>query len=715
MAQQLTDGVSTASANEESTELFGWLMPKIKEWRQYRDDNHKAMWDKYYRIWRGIWAAEDKIRNSERSRLISPATQQAVEGAVAEMEEATFGRDIWFDLVEDVDDPNPHDIEAYRTLLKEDLEKEKVKRNICEAMLNGALYGNGIGEIITEEKEELVPEDQPIGNTGLRSRGVKRRKYLCVRLNPVSPYNFSSDPAVQDINDGLGCEVTEIVPEHQVTASIKAGEYEDVDYGQYTQSSTFQLPGENKTIPATGKLKLTRYYGLAPRAYLLDWENEKRKKESDEEEEGYEPESDLIEAIIVVVNDSCIVKAKQNPYMMQDRSIVAYQHDTVPERFHGRGICEKGYNPQVALDTELRARADALALTTHPMMGIDASRLPRGSKPTVQPGQSILTNGNPKDILMPMNFGQLNPVSYKESAELERMVTMGTGTMDSAAPLGINPRNTTLGGMSMMQAASIKRQKRTLMNFNEGFLEPFITKALWRFMQFDPKRYPVKDFKFKAASTMGIMARELEIQNLTTLMGYIGPNSPYTKPLLTAVVEHSSFSRREDIIKQIEQAKPPQGPTPEQQTAQGQLKVQLDNNTLQAQRLQFDQQKQAKADQQRDREISQKDEELRIRKAELLKEAMLKEKELNQNHDNAAAQTLIRAHDAHHSALGDAAKAAESVHAVNAADNGVKALAQSQQQTAKAVESLAKELKPRAKVIKIKSPVTGKIYEGTVN
>lgn len=701
--------------SEESTELFGWLMPKIKEWRQYRDDNHKEMWDKYYRIWRGIWAAQDKIRDSERSRLISPATQQAVEGAVAEMEEATFGRDLWFDLIDDAEDKDKTEIEAYRTLLKEDLEKEKVKRNICEAMLNGALYGNGIGEIITEEKDELVPADQEIPGTQIRSRGVKRRKYLCIRLNPVSPYNFSSDPAVQDVHEGLGCEVTEIVPEHQVIASIKAGEYEDVDYGQYTPSTSFQLPGENKTIPATGKLKLTRYYGLAPRSYILDWQDGARKKTPEENAADYEPESDLIEAVIVVVNDSCIVKAKRNPYMMQDRPVVAYQHDTVPERFHGRGVCEKGYNPQVALDTELRARADALALTTHPMMGIDASRLPRGTKPKVQPGQSILTNGNPKDILMPMNFGQLNPVSYKESAELERMVTMGTGTMDSAAPLGVNPRNTTLGGMSMMQAASIKRQKRTLMNFNEGFLEPFITKALWRFMQFDPQRYPVKDFKFKAASTMGIMARELEIQNLTTLMGYIGPNSPYTKPLLSAVVEHSSFARREDIIAEIEKAQPPQGPTPEQQTAQGQLKIQGDNVAVQQQRLEFDKLKQAKADQQKDRELAQKDEELRVRKAEILRDALLKEKELANQHDVNSAQTLVKAHDSKRSAEAERSAASSQSAATTQAENGVKALAQSQQKTAQAVETLAKELKPRTKTIRIKSPVSGKEYVGTVN
>ncbi len=60
--------------------------------------------------------------------------------------------------------------------------------------------------------------------------------------------------------------------------------------------------------------------------------------------------------------------------MLNDRPFVSYQNDRVPSKFWGRGVAEKGFNPQKALDAELRARIDALALTTHPMMGLDATR-----------------------------------------------------------------------------------------------------------------------------------------------------------------------------------------------------------------------------------------------------------------------------------------------------------------------------------------------------
>jgi hypothetical protein len=80
----------------------------------------------------------------------------------------------------------------------------------------------------------------------------------------------------------------------------------------------------------------------------------------DEDEEVVEldkkAESKYVEAVVVIANGGLLLKAEANPYMMQDRPIVAFPWDVVPSRFWGRGVCEKGYNSQKALDTELRAR-----------------------------------------------------------------------------------------------------------------------------------------------------------------------------------------------------------------------------------------------------------------------------------------------------------------------------------------------------------------------
>ena len=117
----------------------------------------------------------------------------------------------------------------------------------------------------------------------------------------------------------------------------------------------------------------------------------------------------------------------------------------------------------------------------------------------------------------------------------------------------------------MSLGAVIKRHKRTLINFQESFLIPFVRKAAWRYMQFDPEHYPVKDYKFHAASTLGIIAREYEVSQLITLMQTMSPESPLYGPLITSIIDNMNLSNREELKEILAKASQP---TPEQQQQQ---------------------------------------------------------------------------------------------------------------------------------------------------
>jgi hypothetical protein len=166
---------------------------------------------------------------------------------------------------------------------------------------------------------------------------------------------------------------------------------------------------------------------------------------------------------------------------------------------------------------------------------------------------------------MPLNFGSLANSSFTEASELERMVQMGTGAIDSQTSAAANPRNGTASGMSMMQAASIKRQKRTIMNFTENFLIPFIKKSAWRYIQFDPQRYPAGDYKFIAYSSMGIMAKELEMTQMIQLLSMTQQGTPAFNVMLLGIFENSSMTNREDMKQAIMQMNQPD---PKQQQLQ---------------------------------------------------------------------------------------------------------------------------------------------------
>lgn len=554
--------------DKQGSELLAWIQPRLEGWRDHRVATYDDKWQEYYRIWRGIWAAEDKTRQSERSRLISPATQQAVEATVAELEEATFGRGQWFDIKDDPQDQDQRDTELIKNNLLYDLEQNKVKSAIAEAFLNSALYGTGICEILVDESTKRVPQEREIGQ-GVTARGVAELPYVACKWKAISPFNFLIDPNATTIEEsiGVGIETKESI--HSIIPKIQDGSYYNVDLGSFSDKDELTYENEFSATDNSDYVKITKYYGLVPLELLNKANQVGEMQEGEEDDLSSDTDIDaddiLVEAIVVIANDSVLLKAMPSPYMMQDRPVIAFPLDKIPNRFWGRGVVEKGYNPQKALDTELRARIDALALTTHPMMAIDATRLPRGAKFQVQPGQTLMSNGDPREVFMPFTFGQLSPTNFQAAADFERMIQMSTGAIDTAMPVGGNPRNATASGMSMMMGASIKRQKRTLLNIQDNFLVPGIYKTALRYMQFDPQRYPVKDLTFLPATTMGIMAREYEQQQLIQLLSMAPQGSPVYMLIMKSIYENSSMSHREEALQILTQMMQPPQPDPMEQ------------------------------------------------------------------------------------------------------------------------------------------------------
>ena len=554
---------------EESIE--DWVITKCEDWRDHYESNYEARFDEYYRLWRGIWDSADSDRKSERSRIIAPALQQAVESNVAELEEATFGRGKWFDVSDNLGDTERQDVMFLRNKLTEDFEDCKVRKAVAECLINSAVFGVGIGEIVIEEMKEMAPATQPIMGGDLQAVGVNITERVKVKLKPVMPQNFLIDPVATSIEEAMGVAIDEFVSLHQVELLQEQGVYKDVYVGSAAPDSDLE-PDQDITVYSDDKVRLTKYYGLVPRELLENATKDEFEEEVELSEEA-ESKSKYVEAVVVIANNGVLLKAEANPYMMQDRPVVAFPWDVVPGRFWGRGVCEKGYNSQKALDTELRARIDALSLTVHPMLAIDATRLPRGAKPEVRPGKIILTSGDPREVLQPFNFGQVNQITFAQANALQQMVQQATGAVDSAGIAGSVNGEATAAGISMSLGAIIKRHKRTLINFQQSFLIPFVKKAAYRYMQFDPENYPVSDYKFNASSTLGIIAREYEVTQLVQLLQTMEKDSPLYNTLVQSIIDNMNLSNREELIAAMQQA---MQPNPEaQQMAQAAQQAQL--------------------------------------------------------------------------------------------------------------------------------------------
>ena len=565
---------------ESERELVDFVIEHTNRWRDYRDTNFLADWDEYERIFRGRWSALDKTKETERSRLVSPATQQAIETRHAEVMEAIFGQGEFFDIKDDIMDVNgnPLDVEDIKAKLNEDFKQDKIIKAIDAVELMAEIYGTGIGEILVKEVTAFRPATKPIpGVAGTAAIGVEEYTRISVPLKPVNPRNFLIDPNADSIEDALGVAIEKYVSIHKVVQNMENGTYKKVDIGSDYGTQELE-PTQDETQYQDDKVKLLTYYGLVPREYLEEGE-EKEYEELFPEGSEADEYCNLVEAIVVIANDGILLKAEASPYMMKDRPVVAYQDDTVPGRFWGRGTAEKAYNMQKAIDSQYRSMLDSMALTTAPMVAMDATRLPRGAKFEVRPGKAILTNGAPSEILMPFNFGRTDGTNAAAAQNFERMLLQATGTVDASGMPTQAPRDAGASGMSMVLAGIIKKYKRTLSNFQEDFLIPFIKKAAFRYMQFDPERYPSVDMNFIPTGNLGIMAREYEQQQLIGLLQTLGPDTPVLPIILKGILANSSLSNRAELVQALDQMSQP---NPEAQQAAMQAQ-QMDMALKQAQ------------------------------------------------------------------------------------------------------------------------------------
>lgn len=561
-------------------ELTSWIVGKVTSWENHRNRGYSRRWQEYWRMWRGRWSEADRNRLSERSRLIAPALSQAVEATVAEIEEGVLAKDQWIDLSDDVTDQDKADAMAVRDLLLEDMEDVNAKDALSEVALNAAIFGTGIAKVMVEVGVELVPvRDQYTGQ--LTTEEQERVK---VFVESVRPDEFIPDPSGKNLTEMLGYAHKMSVPTHSVLEKIEKGIYRKealpfiAGMAQHTSGHEADSGDVERTFSQGegDSTELVEYHGKVP-LFLL---NSVQKGDTllddllnfDIKSRPEYGEGPLVEAIVTIANGSILLRAKLTPFVMRDRSFVAFQFEKVPGRFWGRGVAEKGYNPQKALDAEIRSRIDALGFISSPMLGVDSGRLPRGFKMEIKPGKIWMTQGAPRDILQPIEIGNLNQATFNQAGEMERMVQMGTGAFDTATNLG--NQSSTSGANSastnsLMMGAFVKRSKRAIQNFTRNLVTPVIKKAVWRYMQFAPDRYP-SDYKFKIVTGTGIVAREVEAMQLTQLLGMMPDKYPQVSAVISkGIVENSSVYNKAEILNSIDAALQP--PPEEEQQKQQQL------------------------------------------------------------------------------------------------------------------------------------------------
>jgi hypothetical protein len=545
------------------------IMGDIDPWRKRRDADFEELWDEFYAKWRGFWMPQHKSYKTERSKLISPLTSMAIDLSVSEIVEAVFGREYFIDIPDDVMDQEREDVGVMRQLLCEDLKRNGFIKEFTQIALNGALYGTGIAKIQVTTKTRKIPYKT---STGELIPATKED--IIVKPVAIEPGSFVGDPGCSDIDDMKGCAHEFQLPLHIIKERQLSGfYYDDVVIGKWGKP----ILAPNRGDTAEGNRKemgdvayITEYYGLIPtRLYLRALAEGSDTTLENSMLEAIDPD-EMTEVIATIANETHLLRVIETPLITGERLMMSYQHETVPNRFYGRGVAEKGANVQRAMDAEMRGRIDALAWANNPMFAGDLTRLPPGSSKNAWPGKFWGTRGNPRDVLQEFKLSGPDANSYQHMQDLERMGQQATGALDTPS-LRNGMRDETATGSALAASGFIKRSKRTMYNIEE-FLNKLVRRVLHLKMQYEPSKYP-QDYEFQVRGTVGIMSREIEQQFMIDMLRVIGMDSPVANSVIKGILEHSGSPIKTSVLREMEEMEKQNQPTPEMQQLQQQAQM----------------------------------------------------------------------------------------------------------------------------------------------
>jgi len=526
--------------------LVAAVVADVVPWRRLRDSKFENLWDEFYAKWRGFWMPQHKSFKTERSRIIAPLTSMSVDLTSAEIIEAVLGREYFIDLPDDVGDTDTKDVDAARKLLVQDLKNVGFVDEFALTALNGCLYGTGITKIQISTKIEKSMRRDSEGELH-----VDEKEVVVVKPIAIEPGSFVADPSARCIDDMKGCAHEFLMPLSTLKRRQLQGQYYNTKVGAFKARIISKNRGDTEegNIRDQGEVAyVTEYYGEVPTRDFQAAIAEGKGTPLPQEAIQAIPEELMTEAIITIANETILLRAIENPLKTGERLIVAYQHESVPGRFYGRGVCEKAANVQRGMDAEMRARIDGLAWSNMPMFAGDLTRLPPNSNMNAWPGKMWGTRGNPNEVLKEFKVSSPDQNSYAHIQDLERMGQQATGALDSQGLRG-GVRDETATGSALAASSFIKRSKRTMYNI-EGYMNRLIRRVLRLKMQFEPTRYP-QDYEFQVRGTMGIMAREIEQTFMVNMLSVIGADSPASMPIIRAIFEHSGSPVRAEVLQAL--------------------------------------------------------------------------------------------------------------------------------------------------------------------
>jgi hypothetical protein len=521
-------------------ELAAYVLGFAEEWRNFRDTEYDTRFTVWENMANSVFSENDRTREMERSKLVTPLSMQAIRSVNDEISEAVLQSGELGMLVGE----NTPEFAKAREEFRRRLMKDGWVQHMGRAIDIGSTYGSAFAELCQDRTTEytLMDQDNLVGVSEDDRERIKPRIW--------SPRQVLVDYTVDDIADSQGIIFEEFVGEHIISTKMAEGIYKSVPLGIQ------EAPDRVLTDPTRQQRKkgvqLLRWYGKVPRDLIKYDEDEGSEYLGKSDEDKLR--SGFVEAYVHLVNGEVVLCA-ENPTMRKSRGVEHYKFETIAGRLLGRGIPESGLMMQAACDGAIRAHMDSLAITSVPVTASDSTKLPKGFNFKLYAGRNIPVSGDIDGAIKRLDLGSTDPALLGTSQTFERLFMQATGTMDSGVLPDLVKGGTDPTALVIAMAALIRRNRQRVLNFQNDFLIPLMEETYYRYVQFDPDSFPSLPPTFEVVSTVGLLEREFETSRLMKLGNTLGPESVVMHSILEQVVGLSNTRNRETMLIDITEAK----------------------------------------------------------------------------------------------------------------------------------------------------------------
>ena len=567
----MTENDDTAEQYDAFSDGLAVLLEdRLKTWSDARRSQEQKMLECYQDVMRIARDDDTKgtgIAKARKSKgLFIGSTRNKVRSARAKIKDSLFGAgSMPFDT-----SPENEQLKEYADTLEDiltyQMEDMEYKGLLGAGIDTLATYGTGVtfGPFVRKKK---IKESKVDTSQGFPQIIEQTFEYDCPYYELAPTLDVVPDPDAKNDQDGMGIFWKTTMSSAKVAEWKDDPEYKNIESalkgvgGDAGIDEGFDLAKKlrgnvNLWFPDKNGIRIARYFGLIPRKYLPEEEQEpdadelvpgEEVNEIEEEDDDADDVADLVEAVVIMAG-GVVVKVSESPHRNR-RPTQRAVYEEVTHEWDGVGVAENNMPHQKNVNAAFRLFTEGKAMALLGTKSVDRSKFLATEDFKKYPGKVYqfkpgLTPDEKKSAILEhiepdITDGWLSMIEMSERfSDDDTSITKYTQGNDSRS------LNQTASGISMIMNAASLPLKEVLQNIDEMWIENHIEGLIeWNLEFLDVEVVAkihgqekaeiwqaIKDFgkssflTWKATGASTFIAKEVLMQKLQGFLSLVSSN-----------------------------------------------------------------------------------------------------------------------------------------------------------------------------------------------